>query len=284
MHFQRYSIRLKEFFMNLEITELKNLSPHEEIVPAYLEKLSQDIKKDGILKHPIIIDCNSKVILDGNHRTEAMKKLGYDYIPVCAVDYRNPLIQVKCWYRAIEENSQESTLSPFMDLKEIDCCLGNINEVVGSRKILAIAMKDHILVSQQYDSTLELYKALQDVERRLRELGFRISYLSEEAASEGVVQGNLLAYIAISPLTKEIIVETSHRGQRLPCKTSRHIFPARPMGIDFPLQFLKDHSLNDANRTFYDWLSQKKIDQTPPGTVFEGRKYDESIYVFKTEQ
>jgi len=284
MRFQRYSIGLKEFVMNLEIAELKSLSPHEEIVPAFLEKLSQDIKKDGFLKHPIIVDCNSKVILDGNHRTEAMKKLGYDYIPVCAVDYRNPLIQVKCWYRAVEEDSKESTLSSFMDLREIDCCLGNINEVVGSRKILAIAMKNQILVSRQYASTLELYRALQETERKLREFGFKISYLSEEAACEGVVRGDLLAYIAISPLTKEIIIETSHRGQRLPCKTSRHIFPARPMGIDFPLQFLKDQSLDDANRTFYDWLSKKKIDQTPPGTIIEGRKYDESIYVFKTEK
>jgi hypothetical protein len=270
--------------MSLEIAELKSLLPHEEVVPAFLEKLSQDIEKDGFLKHPIIIDRDSKVILDGNHRTEAMKKLGYDYIPVCAVDYGNPLIQVKCWYRAIGKTSQESSLNTFMDLRESDCCLGNINEMVGSRRILAIAMKKQILVSKQYSSILELYKALQEVEIRLRELGFRISYLSEEAACEGVVQGDLLAYIAISPLTKEIIVETSRCGQRLPCKTSRHIFPARPMCADFPLQFLKDRSLDEANRTFHDWLSKKKVEQTPPGTIFEGRKYDERIYVFKTKQ
>ena len=283
MRFQGYTISLRDFVMSLEIAELKDILPHEEIVPAFLEKLCLDIKKDGILKHPIIIDRDSRVILDGNHRTAAMKKLGYDYIPVCAVDYRNPLIQVKCWYRAIEKTSQESSLDAFMDFERSDYHFESINGIVGSRRVLAITMREQILVSRQYGSTLELYKALQDVEIKLQELGFKISYLSEEAACEGVAEGDLLAYVAISPLTKEIIVETSRRGQRLPSKTSRHILPARPMGINFSLKFLKDQSLDEANRKFHDWLSDKKIEQTPPGTIFEGRKYDERIFLFKTE-
>ena len=283
MRFQGYTISLKDFAMDLEIAELKSLLPHEETVPAFLERLCQDIKKDGILKHPIIIDRDSKAILDGNHRTAAMKKLGYDYIPVCTVDYRNPLIQVKCWYRAIEKTSQGNTPINLTDFEKSDYNFQSINGIVASRKILAIAMRDQILVSRPYGSTLELYEALQDLERRLRELGFKISYLSEEAACQGVVERSLLAYVAISPLTKEIIVETSRRGQRLPSKTSRHIFPARPMGVNFSLQFLKNQPLDEANRKFLDCLSEKKIEQIPPGTIFEGRKYDESIFLFRTE-
>lgn len=50
---------------------------HEETIPELLERLTQHIQLDGYVKHPIIVDEKSFVVLDGTHRVVALKKLGY---------------------------------------------------------------------------------------------------------------------------------------------------------------------------------------------------------------
>jgi len=76
------------------IVELNQLKEHEEINKEYLEKLKQEIRLDGILKDPIIVDKNTKIILDGHHRFNSIKQLGYKKILVYFVDYTSPKIRV----------------------------------------------------------------------------------------------------------------------------------------------------------------------------------------------
>jgi hypothetical protein len=82
-------------------------------------------------------------------------------------------------------------------------------------------------------------------------------------------------------LTKTVIIETALSGKRFPCKTSRHVIPARPMGIDFPICKLRSGSLEEVNQCFYLWVSKKKAHQFPPGMDFEGRRYEESLFVLE---
>ncbi len=276
----RYMLTFQGFEMVLEVAELHKLLPHEEILPASLEKLSNEIERDKILKHPIIVDRNSMIVLDGNHRTEAMKELGYSYIPICTVDYRNPLIEVKCWYRTIQGTRYESLAKAFQDFRDLDSDLDDASKIVNSINALVINSKEQALISDPYRNLPELYEALKEIEKELRDSGFKIDYASEEAATKGFLEGRFLAYIAMPPLTKEMIIEVAHLGRRFPCKTSRHIFFGRPMGINFPLAFLKNRSVTDANREFYLWISKKQIEQIPRRTAFEGRIYDESILLF----
>jgi hypothetical protein len=74
---------------------IDELRPHEKGSPLYLELLTQEIVKDGVLKHPIIADERTNVILDGMHRWLALKTLGYTLIPVILVDaFQNPRVRV----------------------------------------------------------------------------------------------------------------------------------------------------------------------------------------------
>ncbi len=78
---------------------LHELREHEEVDPKHLEELRDEIRADGILKRPIVVDRRNHVILDGEHRFNALKQLGCSRIPSVLVDYRSPLIQVKAWRR-----------------------------------------------------------------------------------------------------------------------------------------------------------------------------------------
>jgi hypothetical protein len=77
--------------------EIKLLKPHEQIQPDHLAELAAEIKKDGILKDPIIVDQNTLVILDGHHRFNSLKLLGLKLCPCCLVDYQSDEIGVGCW-------------------------------------------------------------------------------------------------------------------------------------------------------------------------------------------
>ena len=43
---------------------------------------------------PIAVDKKTYVILDGHHRLQALKRLGYTKIPVILIDYHSPNIKV----------------------------------------------------------------------------------------------------------------------------------------------------------------------------------------------
>jgi len=83
--------------MAIVLFELKKLREHEKIESIYLEKLKKQIQKDGILKRPIVVDKNTKIILDGHFRFNVLKQLGYPRIPVFFVDYNSSDILVTTW-------------------------------------------------------------------------------------------------------------------------------------------------------------------------------------------
>ncbi|MCW4052832.1 MAG: ParB N-terminal domain-containing protein [Candidatus Bathyarchaeota archaeon] len=81
--------------MEIVILPIDVLKPHEKGSPLYLELLMQEIMRDGFLRHPIIADRNTFVILDGMHRWLALKSLGYNLIPTILVDvFQNTGIHV----------------------------------------------------------------------------------------------------------------------------------------------------------------------------------------------
>jgi cysteine synthase/O-phosphoserine sulfhydrylase/cystathionine beta-synthase len=79
------------------LIELDKLRQHEEVDPEHLKELTEEIASDKILKYTIVVDEKTKVILDGEHRYNALKILGCKRIPVIYVDYNSPNIEVQTW-------------------------------------------------------------------------------------------------------------------------------------------------------------------------------------------
>ena len=79
------------------IVELDKLRQHEEVDPNHLKELKKEIELDKILKMAIVVDKNTNVILDGEHRFNALRELGCRKIPVIYVNYNSPDIEVQSW-------------------------------------------------------------------------------------------------------------------------------------------------------------------------------------------
>ena len=73
--------------MKTKLITIEQLKPHEQTSQKHILELVKLIKQDGILKEPILVEKNTFVILDGHHRVQAMKILGYKKIPAKLVDY-----------------------------------------------------------------------------------------------------------------------------------------------------------------------------------------------------
>lgn len=73
------------------------LAPHEEVDPERLDELAAQIREDGFIKEPIVVDAEHRIILDGHHRYAALKKLGCRRVPAYVVDYDSDAVEVTLW-------------------------------------------------------------------------------------------------------------------------------------------------------------------------------------------
>lgn len=75
--------------------ELKQLNRHEEIIEENLRNVLKSLKIEKRLKEPVVVDEETKVILDGHHRVKAYEILGVREIPCRLVDYSSDKIAVE---------------------------------------------------------------------------------------------------------------------------------------------------------------------------------------------
>jgi hypothetical protein len=90
------------------------------------------------------------------------------------------------------------------------------------------------------------------------------------------------AVIAVPKITKATVLEAGLTKQLLPHKVTRHVVPARPLGVNVPLKTVADStiSLQEANGVFVDVLRRRTALRKPSGTIVEGRRYEEETFVF----
>ncbi len=83
--------------------KIEDLVPHEQFREDHKKEIKTQIKKDRMLKRPIVVhdlDFPNKkkyMIIDGHHRTQSLKELGYTYIIAHAIDYHEPTYKVLSW-------------------------------------------------------------------------------------------------------------------------------------------------------------------------------------------
>ena len=87
--------------LRFAIVDLRRLRGHEQIRPSLLKQLVDQIRRDGVLKKPILVADKDFVILDGHHRAEALRSLGCRRIPVYFVEYESDAVRLSTWPGAV---------------------------------------------------------------------------------------------------------------------------------------------------------------------------------------
>ena len=90
-----------------ELIDPRLLKPHEEIDPARLDRLVEEIRNAGTFYPPVLIDRDTRVILDGHHRWRASTRLGFAQMPAYSVRYfDDPAVRVMSRRPGIEVTKQ----------------------------------------------------------------------------------------------------------------------------------------------------------------------------------
>lgn len=271
--------------LDIALVETDRLLLHEETIPDLLEALAERIRDDGVLKSPVIIDRGTMVVLDGMHRVKALRILGCRFTCACLVDYQNNGIKVDRWCR---------TISKSFNLEEAVKLTGELDLILAPKYVCTSSDSiDAVNVMKFRDASYEItsprpgfmpaFDAVRELEFKLRISGFEVGYETERDADKKLASGAVDAVLCPPQIGKKQIIDTAKAGLVFTFKVTRHIIPARPVGVNVPLSLLRNHSLSvqETNERLSAILHRKKIRHAPPGGIWGRRRYDEDLYVFE---
>lgn len=279
-------IETPQLFMEITLVSIESLFVHEKTIPSALKELSEQLITEQILKHPIIVDSDTLVVLDGMHRVAALKNLNLKLAPVCLVDYHNPSIELFAWYREFGNGISSTEFTDIITTETLFTIRSSPSqtafELVKNREVQAALVKGEkssLLTSSKPLSIKEVYDEIAKIETLAEQIGYHLRYSTESDANESIRSGSWLVLIVPS-LTKKEVLEGALKKEIFAQKTTRHVVPARPLFVNIPLSWLSQVNLNDANQKLKEYLEKKQIIKKDPGTIINGRRYEESAYLF----
>lgn len=306
MHKIRTSEGLKGLELELGLEDIDNLHLHEETKPKALDKLKTSIGKARFLWHPIIVDRDSKVILDGMHRATALKVLGFRYIPCLFVDVMHPSIKLNKWDRIFlsEDNravgkdhilnilkalslSYETSRGKFECIETEEAWLDSNGMAIA----LLYLPKENVWVRVFKDTIIEAkdaYDIIGEIERRIATQRFSLEHVARETTKTMLREHEVACVMFPRRLSKTEVINVASEGKVFIPKATRFVLPVRVMFMNVPINLLMDKeiegrkfTLAERNEILEKILIQKNLYKIR-GKIFVDRHYDEPcLYIFE---
>ncbi len=266
----------------IAMKRLESLKPHEETIEEELQSLSRSISHDRVLRHPLLADSKTGVVLDGNHRLVALRQLNYQLAPVALVDYKNPDIEIDRWYRLIRSAKLDDlraglqTLGLRMKYEEPSVA----RELLEDRKVAAtIEDQDRSIVfnSRSQSDSLDCLRTSSSIETFLRQRGLKVSYVDKRPDS--IPAGTLI--LSTIRLQKKEVAAVASSGRLYPPKSTRHLVPSRPLGTRVPIEWLALDDPDIAQVKLMEHLDRMKLTRIEKGSIVGSRKYEEEVSLFE---
>ncbi|MDG6934786.1 MAG: ParB N-terminal domain-containing protein [Nitrososphaerota archaeon] len=269
------------FRLELSILRLEELLPHEETIPESVLKLKQNLIEDGVQRDPIIIDSRTLTILDGMHRHRALTELSAKLGVVCRVDYSDSRVKVKRWLRSAKfDDKRVSELSKTTGLR-ISMSRDEAIRLVDSRASVAALVRGRkALASLTAGGPFDSFSVVRSFDEYCKRSNIPVSIQTDD---EGFPPDESHATLYVPLPDKDDVVKAATLKRLFPPKSTRHLIPARPLGLGIPLDSLRNQSLmaqEQANAELDRIIGNSKPTRLGPGSTYLGRKYEETIYVY----
>ena len=264
--------------------EMEDLKPHEEVMEPLVKSLADAIRIQGIVRDPVIVDREQLVVLDGMHRLASLKLLKCRFAPCCLVDYDSPLIKVGSWFRLFAIEDAELVAKDLLKENELDY-IEEKTDIENARidpRAIIFTKNGYCYNLQHVSDAVELASTAVNLERALTARGYHVDYQPESVAFQNLKSRSADLVIAVPVFTKQQIRERGVSGLLLPHKVTRHVMPSRPLRVDVPLSMLTAENTSQAelDQELHVLLSARSVERKPPGSVVDGRRYEEELLVF----
>lgn len=64
---------------------------------AHVRALTEEMRRDGAQRRPVLVERRTFAILDGHHRFHAAKALGLAFVNAVVIDYDDPRLTLASW-------------------------------------------------------------------------------------------------------------------------------------------------------------------------------------------
>jgi len=267
----------------LQMLPSELLVTHEDSDPRRVERLSQRLLEEGLLKNPPIVtsipDDDRYMIMDGANRCSAFRAVGIPHIVTQVVSYDDPGVMLDTWYHvisgmALEKFEAALAAVEFMELK--DCSLEQARaELNGERPLAYIVSEQGVRqvrpVGKTYVPAMKVLHAIVGVYRGKADI-FRASNDIWEIQKPYYPE---ITALAIFPRVRpQDLLEVAKNGEKIPSGITRHIIPARALNINIPIGILMADWPLERKRA---WLDDWWMDRMGANAI---RYYAESTFSF----
>ncbi|MEM3832892.1 MAG: hypothetical protein QW128_04745 [Thermoprotei archaeon] len=270
------------FIMEVSIAPISALKPHEETIPEMVTNLMNQVSQNKMFRHPIIVDKQTNIILDGMHRHKVAFILGLKFIPVIYVSYDDPSIKILRWWRSSEIKDREIVvrLASKFRLEKIS---KNIFEKVKNSVKLVMLYSDEIFINNKEIDSLQSYKIVRLIENELVQMKKTIQYIREDSLLLGssIIKPNMLFFTGKN-ISKQDVKENALKNQLFPHKSTCHVFPARVYNVNIDLELLKNNKdFSSLEALVTKQLSNRLVKYIPRPCIYENEVKDEACYEYQ---
>jgi hypothetical protein len=268
--------------LQLSIIPLDEIRPHERTIPSLLRTIRNDMIRTGKQRDPILVDRKTLLALDGMHRIESLKSLGANYALCAEYDYLSDSVKLERWLRTMIAPSRK-LVSTIVSKFEMTPCVSIKTAIrrVETREngIALLSNRESFLGGESLD-VAEIYQKIGDIDALCEKDKVELQFLSE---SEKVNMFSSESVVVIFPasLSKLDVLRLARRNELLPYKTTKHTVPMRPMGIYFPISYLRKRNLPECRQKLDQIVNFSKVVLERQNTWYEGRRYSERIAIFR---
>jgi len=275
-----YSIAGGRIPILITLRKTSDLRPHEETVAEDLKKLVNALRENPVLRHPIIADRITGIVLDGTHRLAAIKQLNCNFIPSALVDYGDPQITIERWFRQFSGSNVQKLESDLRRLKPEEVSRDECEDGLSKRKWYATVEKPMygLAFPVRNPSPYEMVRDSHGIEIAARKQGVRIAYQDNKEMEAGNSESLVMSTIKIE---KKEVVETIKKGKLFPPKSTRHLVPSRPLGGGVPIDWLQGSDFSEAQSRYREYIQSRKVTRLPEGSRVGSRRYLEEVFLFE---
>ena len=264
----------------LALRRIEEMRPHEKTVEEDLTGIVRALERDPVLRHPIIADSISGAVLDGTHRLAALSRWSCLTVPAALIDYRNPLVRVERWFRMIRGESIQEFVKKIGKLSPLPESVSEAEKNLLARSSYATLRDSRhcFALKSETNSPLALCRHAFALEQIARKHYMTINYTDNDDLANQPESTILMSTIR---LEKDEIVESCRRHELFPPKSTRHLIPSRPLGINVPIRWLQNSRVVEAEKEFEKHLAGMNVKRLAEGSVVGSRRYMEEVFLFE---
>jgi len=254
----------------LEVRKVADLFSHEQTISKNLKRLKESMLNIGHLVDPIVVDRETNVVLDGNHRLRVLEIIECPYATCQLVDYKSDDIKVGTWFLACNKKldeilKEDSVKKEKIDFKEGVDALKNMKA-----PFMSVRKGENIEAELLEPGQYKLKEIIEDQKYVLSSLkDIEVKYVADENAKEYLDKGYTMFFRRT--YTKDEIIKAAKDNEAFPPKSTRHLIPNRVIRLNMKLGWLHESAE----------VAQKYLEEMLKRRVYNGnvRRYSEPVIV-----